>query len=146
MTSTVSFQDEHKRLWIDDFGPFVFAKMSKLGTSQEMKNANQKTIEAIKHQVKKFKFVYFILDTTETEELTTTSFIEYCNHCLADQFKAGLEYAAFLSPRNGSAATTLQAAVKSLPVRSAVGIHESFERALHHTTRLWQDRMGRSVL
>jgi hypothetical protein len=142
MNSSLSYNDKHERIWIDDFGPFVFAKVNRLATSDQMKSANMKTIEAIRHQVKKFKFVYFILDTTETEDLSMVTLIDYCTHCLADQFKAGLEYAAFLTPKNSSAASTLQSALRTLPLRSAIGIHDSFERALHHTTRLWQDRMG----
>jgi hypothetical protein len=140
------FHDQHERIWVDDFGPFVFAKVTKLAASHEMKSANIKTVEAIRQQVKKFKFVYFILDTSETEDLTAGKLTDYCTDCLSDQFKVGLEYVAFLTPKNSSAASTLHAALRSLPLRGAIGMHESFERALHHTTCLWQDRMGRSGL
>jgi hypothetical protein len=140
------FHDKHERIWIDDFGPFVFAKVTKLAASDEMKTANMKTVEAIRHQVKKFKFVYFILDTTETEDFTAAKLADFYTHRLADLFKVGLEYVAFLTPKSSTSANTLHAALRSLPLRGPIGMHESFERALHHTTCLWQDRMGRSVI
>jgi len=146
MNSAINFQDQHERIWIDDFGPFVFAQIKSLAAASEMKNANVKAIEAIRHQAKKFKFVFSILDTTETESLTYDKLMDYYQQSLIRQFKAGLEYTAFLRPRNEYSAEVLAMAVKAFTLRSSIGVHETFESALHHTTQLWQARLSRAVL
>lgn len=146
MTSAINFQDRHGRIWIDDFGPFVFGQLKNLATPSDMKNANTKSIEAIRHQAKRFKFVFSILDTTETESMTYNTLMDYYHQSLLGQFKAGLEYLAFLRPRNEHSAEVLSMAVKAFTLRSSIGVHETFESALHHTTRLWQSRLSRAAL
>lgn len=143
MKPVTSYQDKHERLWIDDFGPFVFAQVSRLSSPSEMKQVNAKKVEAVRHQVNKYKFAFSIVDTTEIEESNIAAFVDYCNASLSDQFKAGLEYVALLKPKN-QFASALNEAVKALSFRPMLGIHESFERALQHTTQLWSGKLGHS--
>jgi hypothetical protein len=110
----------------------------------EMKKVNAKKVEAVRHQVNKFKFAFSIVDTTEIEESKIAAFVDYCNASLSDQFKAGLEYVALLKPKNQFAASALSEAVKVLSFKPMLGIHESFERALQHTTQLWSGKLGHS--
>ena len=145
MNSAVTYSDKNERLWIDDFAPFVFGHVTRLSEAQGMKKSNAKKVEAIKHQVDKFKFAYFIVDTSEIEECNASAFAEYCNCSLCEQFKAGLEYVALLTPKNRATAKVLTEAIKSLSFRASIGMYENFERALHHTTNLWSSHLGRAA-
>lgn len=145
MNAAVSFQDKYERTWIDEFGPYVFAQVARISDSSEVKKTNARKIDAVKHQVNKFKFAYTILDTSEVEEPSAAAFAEYCNSRLADQIKAGVEYVAFLTPKNRQAANALNEALKSLSFKSMIGVHESFERALHYTNQLWSYRLTHPV-
>lgn len=144
MKPATSYQDKHERLWIDDFGPFVFAHVTSLSSANEIKKVNVKKVEAVRHQVSKYKFAYSIVDTSDIEESNIAAFVDYCNASLGDQFKAGLEYVALLKPKNQFAASALHEAVKALSFRGLLGIHETFERALQHTTQLWSGKLGHS--
>lgn len=121
MNSAISYEDHHERIWIDNFAPFIFGQVTKLPTVPMMSKANAKKVEAVRHQVGKFNFAYSIIDTSEIDEANVDAITEYCNGSLLGQFKEGLEYVAFLTPKNRIAARALNEALRRFRSKPSPG-------------------------
>jgi hypothetical protein len=92
---------------------------------------------AIKQQFKKHHVAYTINDVSEVDPGKNGELLKFYTRNLSDQQKAGLEYAAYLTPAKTIGNLVEEIALKMRSTDRTSGIFTSFEQAMSQVNSLW---------
>jgi hypothetical protein len=127
----VVVDNEFARIWSDDTSPIVFTLVRRIPDQQEQfEMLMSKQEDLIKEVKRKFSEVYAICDLSQCKAAPFELLFECCLGRLAQQFKAGVKFKAFVAPRNMLAQCSLDEMLKTTD-ETKVSSFKTFEESLN---------------
>ncbi len=126
----IVFDEGFAKVWSDERSPIVFANVRQMPLSKVgFFELCERHIELIRQIRKRFERVYSITDLSGCSPFPLGIAFDYAQSFIPRQFRAGVQFKAFIKPRNLVSRTTLDTVLR-VTDNPGIGVYESFEGAL----------------
>ncbi len=125
----VVFDEDFAKVWSDGYSPCIFATMYHIPSLTRFKEMSEAYLKLVKKLSNEYREVYGISNLSESQPISIEALYLYYNSYLPKQFQNGLQYKAYVKPKNLFSQFSLEEVLKGLDPQK-VGVFNTFEEAL----------------